>query len=291
MTQRDTLCAASGGEAARLRLTYQLFRQACLDYISNAGASGHNTSDGQPLPDSHAQLGPHQYASGWHWDEPLNPAVVGSAGLSRSFTVLVPSSVQNQDAEDYLQDLQAVGFEDGSKFGDLAENQKLDPESSNELEQALEPLASRIGRSVVPVTVTQSIHWSNTWRVPVLYFHACFDSGQPLSLQQLLSSPSILHASSTLRSSLPSNSTSNPNSEPDLETQDQEQDQDQRGSYFPPISYGDHPRTALPSFYLHPCETIHFLSTIIQPSSTSVSPKQFLEAFISLCSNVIEMRA
>lgn len=183
----------------------------------------------QPL-----SLGSHQYARGWVWQHPTQAVLPSSAGLVRSFDICVPTATSSSDTDELTEPI-----DDSATHAALTQT----------------------------VRVHQSVHWSSTWRVPVLYFHASWPSGQPLSLDEL-STARVIHNTGTLQSALV-----NPQTD---------------GSYFAPISYGDHPRTGLPSFYLHPCQTAHILSDILPPSHPD---HLYIAAFLSLCASAVEMRA
>lgn len=72
-------------------------------------------------------------------------------------------------------------------------------------------------------------------------------------------------------------------------------------AYFPPLSQSDHPITSLPCISLHPCQTAVVIGEMMQARSViqekdddhreeSVYGKEYLEAFITICANAVEMR-
>ena len=120
------------------------------------------------------------------------------------------------------------------------------------------------GREVV--TVVQTIAYSRVWRLPVLHFHAYLSSGDPVPLEQL-AVLNIVHATGTL-------------------PQSGEQDDQAQAA----ISVGDHPRTGLPSYFLHPCHTNAALSLLLQRQQDE-REAGYMASFISLCASAVEMRA
>lgn len=181
---------------------------------------------------SSAPLSWQTYAQGWEWLDPTLPGAVfePSACLSRSFSLLAPPSTTLSSSE---------------------ETEESHDDSSAEIQQH------------EAITVVQTIHWSKIWQLPVLYFHAHTASGQPLSLEQLVSA-GVVRKLSTLPT---------------------EEDGGMGG-----ISVADHPRTGLPSFYLHPCNTNDALTSLIHREGEGEG-WEYVAAFISLCASAVEMRS
>lgn len=222
--------------------SYDWFRAACLSFLAETAHTHDDT----------LSLGSHQFARQWTWQEPLQHhalAIVhgSSAGLFRSFPLPVTAltDVPTNEAGE------VKGYADALP---------------SEVEDEAAVHTTSINTSLY---VTQSIHWSCTWRVPVLYFHANWSSGEPMSLDQLTAF-GVIHDSGTLQSAL---------LRPDTA--------EDSNSYFVPVSYGDHPRTGLPSFYLHPCQTGRILSDLLPESYPS---HLYIEAFLNLCASAVEMR-
>ncbi|SPO24145.1 uncharacterized protein UTRI_03413 [Ustilago trichophora] len=95
------------------------------------------------------------------------------------------------------------------------------------------------------VTVTQTIAYAKTWQVPVFYFHANTSSGEPVPLEMLKSLDIVHRSGGTL---------------PEKEAKEGEM----AGGLEGAISVGDHPRSGLPCFYLHPCQTSEALNVLLR---------------------------
>ncbi|ETS65318.1 hypothetical protein PaG_00046 [Moesziomyces aphidis] len=108
------------------------------------------------------------------------------------------------------------------------------------------------------IQLEQSIHWSPVWSVPVLYFHATLND-RPISLDDL-QGVGIVHDAGTLAAHL--------------------------GEALQPVSVGDHPRSGLPSFYLHPCNTSSALSSLLAQDEEA----QYVASFVALCASAVHMR-
>lgn len=134
--------SASNGKAAKSSSVVQLNREQFVEAAKKyADTSSQETSTGA-----------HVYAQGWNWTEGSHPP--HTAHLSRTFAL--PSSdasqTSTQDAE--LLDSMAVREDEGGQGG------------------AVVNLASS-----KMISVTQSICYSSTWKVPVLYLEAS-DAGE-----------------------------------------------------------------------------------------------------------------
>lgn len=95
------------------------------------------------------------------------------------------------------------------------------------------------------VTVTQTIAYAKTWQVPVLHFHANTSSGEPVPLEMLKSLNIVHRSGGTL---------------PEKDGKEREMGGGLEGA----ISVGDHPRSGLPCFYLHPCQTSDALGVLLR---------------------------
>lgn len=135
------------------------------------------------------------------------------------------------------------------------------------------------------VTVHQAISWSKIWRLPVLYFHAHTAGGQPVALSHL-TRVGIVHSSGTL-----------PHADGADDVGEHEVD-----TPATPISVADHPRTGLPTYFLHPCHTETALQSLLlhRHDQHPIGDGEgeggeqgwtYLSAFVNLCSSAVEMRA
>lgn len=132
-------------------------------------------------------------------------------------------------------------------------------------------------------TVSQSVSWSPIWQLPILYFHANDSSGQPLSIDQMKQTNIVFRQGTLPR---------------------EKQEVIGGGG-----SVGDHPRSGLPVYYLHPCENEGAMGTLLGEKEESGAGGQarregagegegkeeegwrYIAAFISLCASAVEMRA
>ncbi|SJX64986.1 uncharacterized protein SRS1_15814 [Sporisorium reilianum f. sp. reilianum] len=128
------------------------------------------------------------------------------------------------------------------------------------------------------VTVHQTVSWSSVWRVPVLHFHAHTAGGEPVSLSHL-ARVGVVHSHGTLRA------------QGGVEDRLDMQQQQQQPGGVAAISVADHPRTALPSYFLHPCHTEAALRASLHRGDEEDAGWAYMSAFISLCASAVEMRA
>lgn len=254
---------------AKARLSFDQFAAYSQAYLACRDAlSACNPADSTQV--AAGSLSWRSYARGWQWWEPAlaGAAFYPTACLSRSFSVLTaePTSEACADEPDVAE------FAEEHFDAEHAEHDR-DQEASANL-----------------VTITQSIHWSSIWQLPILHFHASNPSGQLLTLDQL-KQLNLVYKAGTL-----------PNEPP------------QGGGHEAAISLSDHPRTGLPSYYLHPCHTNQALASLVQHARreahhnrTQEEAEQqqaeeqeeqeeqegwrYMAAFISLCASAIEMRA
>lgn len=108
------------------------------------------------------------------------------------------------------------------------------------------------------IQLEQSIHWSSVWSLPVLYFHATLND-RTIGLDDLQGC-GVVHAAGTLAPHL--------------------------GEALQPVSVGDHPRSKLPSFYLHPCNTNSALSSLLAGDKHA----PYVASFVALCASAVHMR-
>lgn len=179
------------------------------------------------------------------------------------------------------------------------------------------------------LTLTQSIHYSSTWRVPVLWLQAYRSKdGSPLTLDELLTSGCpVFHDARRINDDGPQTlfplmQRQEQDSTDELEYQLDQEETDRpttgRTAYFPPLSTSDHPATGLPAICLHPCQTATVIgemlassteatrwSTMPESSETAEGgqlragdrvdddsyARQYLEAFMTLCASAVEMRS
>ncbi|UZJ57169.1 hypothetical protein CBS101457_006489 [Exobasidium rhododendri] len=186
--------------------------------------------------------GSHVYARGWKWVEGGNPPF--TTHLSRTFTLPSVKANKKDDQDAALLDSMAVAEDDNDE-------------------------ATTSTSAGMTISVTQTVCYSATWKVPVLYLEATDSSGSPLSVEDLCASPlflskeSSIHASSQVADGL---------------------------AIFPTISMGENPANGHDSAYLHPCETAKWIATLLESESKSDSSVSFLESFMMLCGTVVEMR-
>lgn len=120
------------------------------------------------------------------------------------------------------------------------------------------------------ISIHQTITHSPIWALPILHFHAALLSGEPVPLDQL-TRLGVVHS---------------------LGSAPQQTD-----GMVAAISVGDHPRTGLPSYYLHPCNTASALEGLLSSDPRTEDGKEeergwtYMSTFISLCASAVEMRA
>lgn len=132
------------------------------------------------------------------------------------------------------------------------------------------------------LTLTQSIHYSPTWRVPVLWLQAHRSSnGSPLTLEELLTSDCPVfhdarHASTGGQQTLfPLMQQRGHTTQAEEQTGDALSEEEDvkteettgRMAYFPPLSTSDHPVTGLPAICLHPCQTATVIGEMLASST------------------------
>lgn len=125
---------------------------------------------------------------------------------------------------------------------------------------------SKINQSTSTVFhVYQTISFSSIWNVPVIYIEASKSDGAIISVNDLLRS-TIFHI------------------KPNTEMKDQEA----LNATFPVISIGENPANGHGCAYLHPCRTATSIATLLE--AKAASPIEYLETFMMLCSDAVEMR-
>lgn len=264
-----TRCADGGSESVRIR--YEEFEEYCQAYLKRRDEDMVEGEAGRDL----SWLA---YSGGWRW----TGAVMANgtrydctAGMERRFGVVVDTK-------------RLMGM-DGATLADSV----VEDDGDEALDRA------DCSQTVV---LHQSILYSATWKVPVLWFSAHTRAGEPLGASDLLNLR-IIHHSGSLDSSHPflhhdTHSRPRTNMHDSLTIHDPPAPISLDHSPFPPLSISDHPRTSLPSFFLHPCNThtaLHLLLSTppsCQPDpSTSQCPSRYMCAFVSLCASAVEMRA
>ena len=101
--------------------------------------------------------------------------------------------------------------------------------------------------------------YSETWRVPVLYFTVCHQwTGDPCTRAQVLEF--LLRCQQQP-----------PQQEEDGAEVEQEDEKDEDSSWdF--VSVTEHPATGTPCFFLHPCRTSERLQTLLRTTTTTRTP-------------------
>ena len=129
------------------------------------------------------------------------------------------------------------------------------------------------------VTVYQTISYSNIWRLPILHFSAYTETGQPVQIDKLRRF-GVVHSTGSLQ-----DERYPPQGDEVIDAQ------------VIPLSVADHPRTGLPAYYLHPCNTEGALTALLQHvdgqqhNSQVQSDCAYIEVFVNLCASAVEMRA
>lgn len=234
---------STGGAAYMLR---EEFESAAQKY-----------ADSSPRPDTGREdvdLGAHLYAQGWAWQDGNNPPYTGH--LERTFTVAMPVAVGVQNGDDGV--LESMGVEERAHT-DLSSP----PEHERQAVQML------------TLTVTQTVAYAATWKVPILYIEASKESGEPLPIDELCASPLFVSKEAQAASS-------------EVLSQDT--------AAFPMVSMGENPANGHTCAYLHPCETAASVAQVLNSGDSKASMDSqdtalaYLEAFIMLCSTAVEMR-
>ncbi|KAN0060265.1 hypothetical protein ACQY0O_007594 [Thecaphora frezii] len=155
------------------------------------------------------------------------------------------------------------------------------------------------------VVVHQTIAWSATWRVPVLYFYVTDCGGRTLTLDELIASP-VFHRRGTLDQALRSERLENDADAAATATATETETErakvlEEELASFPPVSQGEDPFTGQPCLFLHPCETAKVLGAVrgsrCSDAENAAAEKEsdgwqlgYLESFMMLCATAIEMR-
>lgn len=145
------------------------------------------------------------------------------------------------------------------------------------------------------LTVTQSIFYSSTWHVPVLWLDAYRTAdGSPLGLEDILQS-GLFHRllpTAQLDEVTPEGAKSvfATTLDPLLAREANAEKAEDAPAYFPPLSTADHPLTSLPSIFLHPCQTAAVVGEMVQADGKG-GYRAYLEAFMTVCASAVEMRA
>ncbi|SPO38094.1 uncharacterized protein PSFLO_03571 [Pseudozyma flocculosa] len=172
------------------RIGYSDFEAGCLAYLGQRSAAAAAAPEAVPGSDGDAEgqrLGAELYAGGWSWCSGARNRSVYHAAPPRGGLVRSAELAVHLDISPLVSP--AGGDEDLLGAGGWLD--AVDDEAT------VKPSP----RMRVPVRLHQTIAWSSTWRVPVLYFQATTMEGRPLSLDELTSS-SLLHGFGTLDSAL-----------------------------------------------------------------------------------------
>lgn len=230
---------SSSNESASLQLTRQEFIQGAKKYVEEYSQTDSSNDD---------TLGAHTYARGWTWEEGNNPPSTGH--LTRTFTFGAPRTNTIGQGDDSL--LVSMGIEERNEGETVTEAPVAQMQVWN---------------------VTQTIAFSSTWGVPLLFIEAIDENGSPLPAEELCSS--ALFLSKDIKG--------DPGAPSPLP---------QASSVFPTVSIGENPGNGHTGVYLHPCQTASSVSQVL--SSQSSSPEghelSYIEAFVMLCSTAVEMR-
>lgn len=144
--------------------------------------------------------------------------------------------------------------------------------------------------------VTQTITYSSTWHVPVLWVDGWVTDAagavRALTIDDVLEMSCCPHkadgsASNTLKPLLRA----------DHKDDESEADSDvgsRVAAYFPPVTLADHPTSGRPSMFLHPCQTAQVVGEMLEELDIAQGDGEFgrryLEAFMAICASAIEMR-
>lgn len=208
--------------------------------------------DSNPNSTSHLDLqtvGKHLYSRGWRWEEGRFPPFTQHMTRTGILTDLMPKTNDDIDEEEAAAD----------PLNEIFICEQAD-ESSTEIQSSLPNI----------IQVHQTIAFSSTWNVPVMYIEASKNDGSIISISDLLRSK-VFHLSS-----IP----------PYEDVKSNEH------ATFPTISIGENPANGRGCVYLHPCQTAKSMGDLLNTDTTTSSspPLEYLETFIMLCSEVVEMR-
>ena len=201
------------------------------------------------------------YAKGWEWQPPTLPGVAfeGSVCLSRSFSIPVSPRTTSPVSEFDIE-----------LDPNLLQEEILSEPLEEESTQFHSLTTDRRGELV---TITQTISHSKIWQLPILHFHANHSSGEPVPLEQLKELNIVFRTGN-----LP--------------------EEVEGGGFEGAISVTDHPRSGIPVYYLHPCQTNDALNSLLEDRQEGKEEGEgeeegwkYIASFISLCSSAVEMRA
>ncbi|CAD6893628.1 unnamed protein product [Tilletia controversa] len=237
------------------------FLTACRAFLSAHSRSHSNSSASADRDDEEPALGAHLYSRGWTLNESKAHFGPHFSYLYRSLPVQVHLNALDSPSHDALDEDWLSEAEDlASVSASLPQAGRPVPDLSSLAVDGSEPSEN----APIFVTMSQSVCYSTTWRVPVFYFSVSRSDGSPLTLEQVIRSSIVQHELDPLTER------AGQRREPSEETspQDQEQEETQAADLpatFAPISSTEHPVTAEPVFYLHPCETSAWLETLLLP--------------------------
>lgn len=211
----------------------------------NQGAQQFAQAVEHPLADG--DVGAQAYRYGWRWDQGGHPPF--TQHLRRSFVLLSASTSGPRQSDEEESLLDSMGLH-------------VDQAQPNMSNGSL-------------MHVHQTIAYSATWKVPVLYVEASLADGSPLSIDALCRSDVFLsncHNESQHASASPSDTLPGPTAE------------------FPTVGMGENPATGHACVYLHPCHTAAAVAATMQAEQTAFTPRAYFDTFVMLCSTVVEMR-
>ncbi|CAO1634348.1 unnamed protein product [Sympodiomycopsis kandeliae] len=297
------------GEVARpLHLSLSAFRKGSLTCLSQWQALPENPpihGDGT----STQSLDLQRYHHGWRWIE--HGQLSQLSCLTRDIILHLPQSY-NETRHDLTED------------DDMLLNNSLE-HGSEDATVFTEELQSNRPPQAPAVHLAQSIVYSTTWRVPVLWLDGWVSNSQDgigqssdasavrgLTVDDVLNMKATAHQETNGRDQ-PSESEEHDAGEelnysantirPLLQHPPSDHSMDDDGdevsdarAYFPPITLADHPVNGRPSMYLHPCQTAQIIGEMLQADADVTTldetehAQRYLQAFLTVCASAIEMR-
>lgn len=259
-----------------LHLTFDAFEQGCQSWLEE--------QQQRIRTGSTPRLDLYSYGHGWQWV--THPQV--SPHLGETMTAAMHSdtddlAVQVPKLSHLSRDLTLNLTSQYKSKVCLAVSDDDAPSNNHLLDTIADPTEYAPSESKAAlrrtVHMTQSIQYSSTWHVPVLWLQGWVSEDgteaiRPLEVDDVLAYRS---KGNTLQQLLES-TTNDP--------------QQQRGAYFPPITIADHPANGHPSVYLHPCQTAQVIGEML-PHRDEGDPnfgRRYLEAFLAICASAVEMR-
>ncbi|KAE8225323.1 hypothetical protein CF319_g1915 [Tilletia indica] len=246
------------------QISYEDFLTACRAFLtaysrSRPSSLSHSHSPTPSEVEGEPALGAHLYSRGWSLDEFKSNFGPQFSYLRRSLPLQIqldaPSLPPNESLdEDWLSEAEDLASASSSlpRAGPVPDMSSLSVDGSEAPQHA-----------PILVTMSQSICYSTTWRVPVFYLSVSRSDGSPLTLQQVIRSSIVQHELDPLTERAGQRRDSS--SEPSRPDEPQESQPADLPATFAPISSTEHPITGEPVLYLHPCETAAWLETLLLP--------------------------